>query len=82
MAQLNEVPAGSLDHYWGDVAVAVVQEAAAGIRDVILNQSGLRHGAPPPKGATGRRQCRARRRRGDGRRGTVMRFMDTAARRC
>jgi hypothetical protein len=43
VAQLNEVPAGSLSHYWGDVAVAVVREAAAGIRDVILNQSGARH---------------------------------------
>jgi hypothetical protein len=43
VAQLNEVPAGSLDHYWGDVAVAVVQEAAGGIRDVLLNQSGARH---------------------------------------
>jgi len=42
VAQLNEVPAGTLSHYWGDVAVAVVQEAAAGIRDVILNQSGAR----------------------------------------
>jgi hypothetical protein len=43
VAQLNEVPAGSLSHYWGDVAVAVVREAAGGIRDVILNQSGVRH---------------------------------------
>ncbi len=43
VAQLNEVAAGTLDHYWGDVAAAVVQEAAAGIRDVILNQSGARH---------------------------------------
>jgi hypothetical protein len=42
VAQLNEVPAGTLSHYWGDVAVAVVQEAAAGIRDVIINQSGGR----------------------------------------
>jgi len=43
VAQLNEVPAGSLSHYWGDVAAAVVREAAGGIRDVILNQSGARH---------------------------------------
>jgi hypothetical protein len=42
VAQLNEVPAGTLSHYWGDVAVAVVQEAAGGIRDVILNQTGAR----------------------------------------
>ena len=37
---MNEVPAGTLSHYWGDVAVAVVQEAAGGIRDVLLNQTG------------------------------------------
>jgi hypothetical protein len=43
VAQLNEVPAGSLSHYWGDVAAAVVREAAGGIRDVILNQTGARH---------------------------------------
>jgi hypothetical protein len=38
--QLNDVPAGSLNGYWGDVATAVAQEAAAGVRDVILRQSG------------------------------------------
>jgi len=46
VAQLNEVPVGTLSHYWGDVAVAVVQEAAAGIRDVILNYSGVRRSKP------------------------------------
>ncbi|MDQ2803970.1 MAG: hypothetical protein M3Y41_15335, partial [Pseudomonadota bacterium] len=40
VVQLNVVPAGTLDHYWGDVAVAVAQEAAGGVRDVILRQSG------------------------------------------
>jgi hypothetical protein len=40
VAQLNDVPAGSLDGYWGDVATAVAQEAAGGVRDVILRQSG------------------------------------------
>ena len=28
VVQLNEVPAGSLNHYWGDVAVVVAQEAS------------------------------------------------------
>ena len=39
--QLNEVPPGTLDHHWGDVAVAVANEAAGGVRDVILNATGL-----------------------------------------
>jgi hypothetical protein len=57
VAQLNEVPAGALSHYWGEVAVAVVQEAANGIREVLVNQIAARaggaapeprQGAPPP----------------------------------
>ena len=28
-------PAGTLDHYWGDVAMVVAQEAAGGVNDVI-----------------------------------------------
>jgi hypothetical protein len=35
VSQLNSVPAGSLDHYWGDVAVAVAQEASGGINTVV-----------------------------------------------
>lgn len=38
--QLNEVPAGTLDHAWGDVAVAVAAEASGGVNDVIRRQSG------------------------------------------
>ena len=37
--QLNEVPPGTLDRYWGDVAVVVADEAASGVRDVLLNAS-------------------------------------------
>lgn len=37
VTQLNDVPKGSLDQYWGDVALAVVQQAAGGIREVIAN---------------------------------------------
>jgi hypothetical protein len=40
VVQLNEIPAGSLDHYWADVAVVVANEAAGGVNDVILRQSG------------------------------------------
>ena len=42
IVQLNEVPPGTLDRYWGDVAVAVADEAAGGVRDVVLNASGAR----------------------------------------
>ena len=40
VVQLNEIPTGTLDHYWGDVAVVVATEASAGVNDVILRQSG------------------------------------------
>ena len=42
--QLNEIPAGTLDHYWGDVAVVVATEASGGVNDVIKRQ------LPPPPG--------------------------------
>ena len=44
VVQLNEIPAGSLDHYWADVAVIVATEAAGGVNDVILRQSGREPG--------------------------------------
>jgi len=37
--QLNEIPAGTLDHYWGDVAVVVATEASGGVNDVIRKQT-------------------------------------------
>jgi hypothetical protein len=40
VVQLNNIPAGTLDHYWGDVAVVVASEASNGVNDVILRQSG------------------------------------------
>ena len=42
VVQLNEVPSGSLDHYWGDVAVVVADDAAGGMRDALLTQTGRR----------------------------------------
>lgn len=48
VVQINEVPAGSLDHYWGDVALVVAQEAAGGVQEVILKQTG---GRQPAKSA-------------------------------
>lgn len=40
VVQLNEIPAGTLDRYWGDVAVVVATEASGGVNDVIRRQSG------------------------------------------
>ncbi len=42
IVQLNEVGAGSLDRYWGDTALAVAEQTAGGVRDVIINQLGLK----------------------------------------
>jgi len=42
LLQLNEVPPAAVNHYWGDVAVAASEEAAAGVKDVITNASGPR----------------------------------------
>ena len=41
VVQLNEVPAGSLDGLWGDVAFVVAEQASAGIRDVVTNAGGF-----------------------------------------
>lgn len=45
--QLHDVPAHSLDGYWGDIAAAAAQEAATGVREVIANNEGRPH-APLP----------------------------------
>ena len=44
--QLNEVPAGRLNGFWGDIAFAAAQEAAGGVRQVIRNAAADQ--APPP----------------------------------
>lgn len=46
VVQLNDIPAGSLDHYWADVAVVVATEAAGGVNDVLSRQSGREPGEP------------------------------------
>lgn len=40
--QLNEIPVGSLDRGWGDLAEKVTDEAAGAIHDVIQTQLGRR----------------------------------------
>jgi hypothetical protein len=52
VSQLNDVPRGTLDHYWGDVAVVIAQQAAAGVRDVILNQTRPLRAPPAPRPAS------------------------------
>ena len=52
VAQLNDVPKGTLDAHWGDVAVVVAQQAASGIHDVITNSSGRRRPKPGKPTAT------------------------------
>jgi hypothetical protein len=47
VVQLNEIPAGTLDRYWGDVAVVVASEASAGVNNVITRQSGKDPNAVP-----------------------------------
>jgi hypothetical protein len=39
--QLNEVPAGVLARFWGDVAFAAATEAAGGVRTVVSNAGGF-----------------------------------------
>ncbi len=35
VSQLNSIPAGTLDQYWGEVADAVTREASGGIETVV-----------------------------------------------
>lgn len=48
--QLNEVPQGVLERFWGDVAFAAATEAAGGVRTVVANAGGF----PPEAGAARR----------------------------
>ena len=53
--QLNEIPAGSLDRFWGDVAFAAAQEAAGGVQRVVSNAGGMaeRRDGPARAGGAG-----------------------------
>ena len=51
--QLNEVPAGVLQRFWGDVAFAAATEAAGGVRTVVSNAGGF----PAQPGAAPRGQA-------------------------
>ncbi len=46
VVQMNEVPANSLNRPWGDVAYVVAEEAAGGIRQVLVNATTAAPAAP------------------------------------
>jgi hypothetical protein len=46
VAQGHDFPAGALNGFWGEVAVAVATEAAGGVHEVITNWSGRKAKAP------------------------------------
>ncbi len=43
VSQLHDLPAHTLDSYWGDIAVVAAQQAAGGVREVVTNNSGRAH---------------------------------------
>jgi hypothetical protein len=48
VVQLNQVPRGTLDGLWGDVAVVVAQEAAGAVHEVIVKNNGIASPAATP----------------------------------
>jgi hypothetical protein len=51
VAQLHDIPTGSLDTYWGDVAVVAASQAALGVKEVIDNNIGKKVPGPSPGAA-------------------------------
>ena len=47
--QINEVDPRAINPYWGDTAVAVATEAAGGVKDVIINATGVGRTQPSPQ---------------------------------
>jgi hypothetical protein len=43
LVQMNDVPQGALNGYWGDIAQVVAQQAAGGVKESIVNQTAARH---------------------------------------
>ncbi len=46
IAQGKDLPRGMLDHFWGDIAAVITDQAAGGVHEVITNYSGRRRPAP------------------------------------
>jgi len=42
IAQGKDLPRGMLDHFWGDIAAVITDQAAGGVHEVITNYSGRR----------------------------------------
>ena len=64
IVQINEVSPKVITPYWGDVAVVVAEQAAGGVRQVILNQTARtparqRQGGEEEAGRTDRCEVRA-----------------------
>ncbi len=53
VVQLNDVVPGSLDNYWGDVAMVVAQQAAGGVHDIVLQATGRANKPAGPPGKPG-----------------------------
>ncbi len=53
VAQGHDIPKGTLDRYWGDVASVVADEAAGGVHEVITNFSGRKKAVAGGGGAKG-----------------------------
>ena len=53
VVQINEVPPDTVSRYWGDVAVAVAEEAAGGVKEVLSQQTGRHAPKPPSQSASG-----------------------------
>jgi len=45
IAQLNDIPAHSLDGHWGEVAMTVAEQAAPGVVEVLSNRLPARKNA-------------------------------------
>lgn len=46
IAQGKDLPRGMLDHFWGDIAAVITDQAAGGVHEVITNYSGRRKTSP------------------------------------
>ncbi len=48
VVQVNEVPAGRLNRFWGDIAYVAAEQASGGVQTIIRNATTPQTEAPPP----------------------------------
>ncbi len=53
VVQVNEVPAGRLNRFWGDIAYVAAEQASGGVQTIIRNATTPTTDAPPPAAAGG-----------------------------